>query len=262
MAARRREHARAISGYLPSAMPNAPRPLRPRHAALALVLAALPAAGAHAARPMVTDDARIVDPKACQLESWVRSFRNGADERWALPGCNPFGGFELTLGGARLHPAGEPARSVFQGQVKTLLRPLATDDWGWGIAFGTLNTLPRASTDGRNHPYFYVPVSVSTLADRLVLHVNVGATRGPESGRDVQGIWGVGLEWAMHPRALVVAETYGVTGERVQGQFGLRLWAVPERVQVDATWGGQQGPGGVGHWISIGLRLLSPPFLP
>jgi hypothetical protein len=260
MAARRREHARAISGYLPSAMPNALRPLRP--AVLALALAALPAAPAQAARPMVTDDARIVDRGACQLESWVRSFRNGAQERWALPGCNPFGGFEITLGGARLHPSDEPARSVFQGQVKTLLRPLATDDWGWGIAFGTLNTLPRSTVDGRNHPYFYLPVSVSTLADRLVLHVNVGATRGPESGRDVQGIWGVGLEWAMHPRALLVAETYGVTGERVQGQVGLRLWALPERVQVDATWGGQQGPGGVGHWFSIGLRLLSPPFLP
>jgi hypothetical protein len=27
---------------------------------------------AEAARPMLTDDARIVDPKSCQLESWVR----------------------------------------------------------------------------------------------------------------------------------------------------------------------------------------------
>ncbi|MCX7627950.1 MAG: hypothetical protein N2Z69_05995, partial [Methylophilaceae bacterium] len=26
----------------------------------------------YAARPMITDDARIVDAKACQLESWVK----------------------------------------------------------------------------------------------------------------------------------------------------------------------------------------------
>jgi hypothetical protein len=233
-----------------------------RRTAIALAIAATPAAGVHDARTMVTDDARIVDPKACQLETWVRSYRDRGDELWALPGCNPFGGFEVTLGGARLHPRAEPSRSVFQGQVKTLFRPLTTDDWGWGVAFGTLNTLPRATLDGRNHPYFYLPVSASTLADRLVLHLNLGATRGPNDGRDVQGIWGVGFEFAMHPRALLIAETYGVTGERPQAQIGLRLWALPERVQIDATWGGQQGPGGVGHWFSIGLRLLSPPFLP
>ena len=27
---------------------------------------------AEAARPMITDDARIVDPKSCQVEAWVR----------------------------------------------------------------------------------------------------------------------------------------------------------------------------------------------
>jgi hypothetical protein len=248
----------------------APRAARRRDArlrlvepiALACALGLAPGGPVRAARPMVTDDARIVDPKACQVETWVRSYRQGGDELWALPGCNPFGSFELTLGGARLHPADAASRSVFQGQVKTLFRPLRTDDWGWGVAFGTLNTLPRETVDGRNHPYFYVPVSVSTMADRLVLHLNLGATRGPDGGSDVQGTWGVGFEYAMHPRALLVAETYGVTGERVQGQVGLRLWVVPDRVQVDTTWGSQQGPGGVGHWFSIGLRLLSPPFLP
>ena len=38
-----------------------------------LVLTTTPA---YAARPMVTDDARIVDAKACQVESWVRSNLN------------------------------------------------------------------------------------------------------------------------------------------------------------------------------------------
>lgn len=234
-----------------------------RTAAAALLVAGLVGAPpARSARPMVTDDARIVDPKACQLETWTRAYRGGADEHWALPGCNPLGGFELTLGGARLHPSDEPKRSVFQGQVKTLLRPLRPDDWGLGIAIGTLDTLPRASVDGRNHPYVYVPLSVSTMADRLVVHFNAGATRAPAGGGGPRFTWGAGLEYAAWPRALVVAETYGVGGERAQGQLGLRLWVVPDRVQVDATWGAQPGPGGVGHWVSIGLRLLSPPFLP
>ena len=44
-----------------------------RPAALLGVACALP--NAHGARPMVTDDARIVDPKACQVETWVRADR-------------------------------------------------------------------------------------------------------------------------------------------------------------------------------------------
>ena len=53
---------------------------------------------AHAARPMLTDDARIVDPKACQLESWVRDSKH-TTEYWALPACNVGENTEITIGG-------------------------------------------------------------------------------------------------------------------------------------------------------------------
>ena len=46
------------------------RPHFPAPAALALA-ALLPWGALQAARPMVTDDARIVDAQACQVESWV-----------------------------------------------------------------------------------------------------------------------------------------------------------------------------------------------
>jgi hypothetical protein len=42
---------------------------------------------AHPARPMITDDARTVDGKACQVESRVRNNRDSR-EHWALPTCN------------------------------------------------------------------------------------------------------------------------------------------------------------------------------
>ena len=48
----------------------------------------------------------------------------------------------------------------------------------------------------------------------------------------------------------------------MQAQLGLRAWIVPDRVQVDATVGHQGGPDRAGTWASIGLRLLSLPFLP
>jgi hypothetical protein len=47
---------------------------------------------------MLTDDARIVDPKSCQLESWVRDSKH-VTEYWALPACNVGENLELTIGG-------------------------------------------------------------------------------------------------------------------------------------------------------------------
>ncbi len=52
---------------------------------------------AEAARPMLTDDARIVDPKSCQLESWVRDSKH-VTEYWALPACNVGENLEVTIG--------------------------------------------------------------------------------------------------------------------------------------------------------------------
>ena len=43
--------------------------------------------------------------------------------------------------------------------------------------------------------------------------------------------------------------------------MGVRYWVIPNRVQVDTTYGNRFGGGGE-RWISVGLRLLSPAFLP
>ena len=70
-----------------------------RHLPSLLMLVAL-APSVEAARPMVTDDARITDPQACQLETWAYLHEHNTREFWALPACNPSGNFEMTLGGA------------------------------------------------------------------------------------------------------------------------------------------------------------------
>ena len=69
---------------------------------LALLLASVEA---RAARPFVTDDARIVDKDGCQLETFVkRQSRFDESEFWFLPSCNPWGA-ELTAGHSRVDGA-------------------------------------------------------------------------------------------------------------------------------------------------------------
>ena len=54
---------------------------------------------AEAARPMLTDDARIVDPKSCQLESWVRDSKH-VTESLELHACYVGEDLDVTMGGS------------------------------------------------------------------------------------------------------------------------------------------------------------------
>src|SRR5690242_17197011 len=82
--------------------------------------------GAHAARPFVTDDARVVDHGRCQIETFTKTQKGYAgSEEWMLPACNPFG-VELTYGWNRIE---EDSNTIVQG--KFLLKELKTNGTGF-----------------------------------------------------------------------------------------------------------------------------------
>lgn len=229
------------------------------HATLgAIVLAAVQPA--MAARPLVTDDARLVDPKSCQLESWMQ-VQSGGNEFWALPGCNPTGNLELTLGGSMQRADGRLDASNIQFQGKTLLKPLESNGYGVALSVGVVHHPNADPKRVFGNVYVNVPVSVSFADDRFVLHVNAGGRRDTED-RLYRMTWGVGSETQLHPRVYLVAETFGENKGHPSFQAGLRFWLVKDRVQVDTTYGNVFGGGSGQRFFTIGLRLLSPAFLP
>lgn len=157
--------------------------------ALACTAALLAVAHAHAARPFMTDDARITTEHSCQLETWSRHYRDRS-ENWALPACNPTGNFEITLGGGHFRSQGQPPTDDQLIQAKTLFRPLTTNDWGWGVAVGAVrhpSVVPGPNLVG-NH-YLYLPLSVSMHDDKVVLHTNLGWLRERQTQRQLT-TWG------------------------------------------------------------------------
>lgn len=228
---------------------------------LILTLCAPPAL--RAARPMITDDARIVDVHACQVESWVRALPGKATEGWALPACNPTGNLELTYGGARTWEQGSGSRftdEVFQ--AKTILRPVTDDAWGVALTLGADRHAARAKANGwPGDPYVNVPFSYPMRADTWIAHLNVGAVRLRDSTRTL-GTWGFGNEVKLNEGLYFIPEAFRNDYGRPFFQVGLRQWVVPARVQVDATFGNRMGAGSAERWFSVGMRLLSPPFLP
>jgi hypothetical protein len=220
---------------------------------------ALPPSAAQAARPMITDDARIVDPRACQLETWVR--RNEAStEQWAIPACNPTGNLELAVGGARTLDSGTARTSDVLVQAKTILKPLETNGWGLGLAVGNLRhpgEQPRG--DFARNLYGYVPLSLSYADDLAIVHFNLGMLRQENESRHLVTA-GVGAEIRLHPRLFLIPEVFRQEQGRPHFQAGVRYWIVPQRVQIDTTYGDRLGGAGAQQWFSIGLRLITPPF--
>jgi hypothetical protein len=209
-------------------------------------LLAMPAA--QAARPFVTDDARVVDQGGCQVETFVkRQRRFDEQEFWALPACNPWGA-ELTLGYIRLNstPAGDTHSTVLQ--AKTLLKPLETNGAGFALTLGTL-------LGDKTSPYVNGIGSFSFADDRVVLHTNVGAARDNVAAL-TRWTWGIGAEVLLAaPRLYGILESYGQRGEKPTLHTGLRIWVVPNRVQVDATVGLQNAEP-ERRFGTLGLRLL------
>ncbi len=231
----------------------AARPLFPLGLLGAVWLSLQPA---HAARPMVTDDARVVDAKSCQLESWVK--RNpDSTELWALPACNFTGNLELTLGGALTRAGGNAQTTDVVMQGKTLFKALDANGWGMGLAAGAIRHPDSVSRDW----YAYVPASFSFSDDAVVVHANLGGLRDGRSRRN-RLTWGLGAEIELAERSWLIAETFGQNRGKPFHQLGLRHWLVPDRIQFDATYGDRNGGGSGERWFSFGLRFLSAPFLP
>lgn len=209
---------------------------------------------AHGARPMETDDAAIVDPKGCQLETWLQAYR-GRSEWWAFPACNPTGNLELTVGGALTREDGHTRGADGQLQGKSILRPLEPNGLGIGVSAGTV----RDSAAGARDWYTDLQASLSRADDALVVHANAGWLRAGEARRHrVTG--GIGMEAELVTGTWLIAESFTEGAGRPLHQIGLRRWVIPERIQIDATYGNRNG-GGM-RWFTLGLRLLSPPFLP
>lgn len=232
-----------------------------RQTLLAIGLAAVCVGQAHAARPMNTDDANIVDDKACQLESWVKSTRTSV-ERWAIPGCNLGGEVEWSVGGNAQTEDVVGKTQFWVAQAKKRWVPVGDNIMGISTTLGAMVTRPALGDKPEDKDYYLnVPVTLP-LGDERFVHVNAGWVQHQSLGVR-RATWGVGGELPLSSRGIAIAETYGEqqTGH-ARYQLGLRIWVVPKHVQIDTTYGNQIGQPEQLRWFTVGVRLLSSAFLP
>lgn len=226
---------------------------------IALVLLPI-AASADAARPFVTDDARIVDPEGRQIETFLkRQSKFKEREFWFLPAYNPGealagGRMELTLGRFWVDSPAQGDNQATLMQVKSLLKPLETNGHGFALTLGAARVGPFQQAHAWN-PYLNAIGSFSFADDRVILHTNLGGVRDKPANR-TRATFGIGAEvMLVEPRLIGIVETYGQSGEKPTLHTGLRIWVIPNRWQVDATVG-RQDAGLPRRFTSVGMRFL------
>lgn len=208
----------------------------------------------HAARPLQTDDARVVDGGQCQVESWSVS-QTGTREFWALPACSGGAGIEWALGGQKSrHDRQADTAHTGVGQYKRMLRELTPG--GVGVAFAVGSVLSQ----GRALPYFYMPISWMSRGEGSVIHLNVGGASN-EKRTLADRTWGLGLEQQVTESTWLIAERYSPSASQWQAQAGVRWWVLPGRLQLDTTAGHQHTGLIKVRFTSVGLRWIFPqPF--
>ncbi|SDH76670.1 hypothetical protein SAMN05428952_10303 [Nitrosomonas sp. Nm132] len=217
---------------------------------------------AHAARPLIVDDARIVDSKACQLESWMKK-NTGSIEYWTLPACNFTHNLELTFGGAVISNSDNAKNPNILIQGKTLFKPMEINGWGIGLAIGAIhNPTININRNLTGDLYAYIPTSFSFRDGHVVLNTNVGWLYRRSESNEHHLTLGVGSEILFTKNSWLVAEIFGQNQGKPFFHIGFRYWIYPDHIQVDTTYGNRFGSGNDEQWFTVGLRLISPAFLP
>lgn len=205
------------------------------NAILAVLLAFVFSRVTQAGRPVLTDDATVVED--CQLESWWQR-ENGEHAFWQLPACY-ISGVELAMGAAKTQ-SGED--DLFVLAAKTELLTLKPDSIG--ITVQIAHELAEGNAM-RGDTQLNFALTKSWLADDWLLHINTGYLRRYNDRNDWTA--GIALQRQIARTQSVFIELYREQAGRPLYQLGYMIELLRNRLQLDisfanrlSTKGGQE----------------------
>ena len=228
---------------------DAPRAL------LGLLLGTSITLSAQAGRPLQTEDAGVLDRGACEVEGAVaRLSAEGttASERALQIGCGLGWNSQLALGAASVKDGGDREKGLALAGKTALWTGPGDDPAALSLAWG-LQWL-KADGDTWRHAGSDLNLVYSRpLAAELTLHANLGHARD-RAGRQDSTSWAVALEHAGFGSLAPMAEVFGDDRQAPWWNLGLRWTAVPERVDVDLSYG-RQMVGGRPRLVTLGFKF-------
>jgi len=213
---------------------------------MALLLGVAAASASHAAGGHhAVDDAALLEPGRCQIETWHdHGLGTGRSLLHLGPACR-VGAVELGVDVNRVRAAGSGTTTVTGAQVKWARAINA--DWSAGVVFGV------AGHDGA--PQFLgsalvVPVTWKA-SETLLAHANIG--RDFRHGQSDSRRTGIALEWTALATASFVAERFDEGGASFW-RAGAR-WAITPALDFDISRASGLGHAGSAWW-TVGLTWV------
>ena len=222
---------------------------------LVAVLLLVSAAPALAGRPLVTEDAGVLERGECELEGVVAHEKREASLRSGQLqlGCGT--GWQSQLAAFIATARSDGERSQLAGVTgKTALLPLTEEAPGLTIAY----TLGGSRPDGHGWRYDVTTIlAVVTWPVRpnLLLHANAGASRSRVDSR-TDALWATAAEWLQvgDSRFDLMAEVFGTQRDSAWVNLAVRYTVVPDRFSLNGSLGAQ---GGTEHakLATLGFKL-------
>lgn len=222
-------------------------------AALLLGLAGPSVAG----RPLSTEDAGVLDPGSCELESYLGLSREPASPDSRLQsvqlGCGAVEGTQLAL----LHQRGRSGATRTRSLAvagKTRLHDGGEAHPSWALAWGLGQTDDGSGAGLRADQAYLNGVASWPLSAHLMLHGNLGWSHSRLAGQS-RTSWAVALEKAATDHLDLMGELFDDDRSHSPWlQLGLRWAVLPDRLWLDASQGWQSG-GTRARAFTLGLRL-------
>lgn len=207
-------------------------------AAAPIVLGLSLCAPAFAGRPLVTEDAGVLDRGACEIESFLsRASARGVPRLSGLSlqfGCGVGLGTQAALALAHERAAGETARALaFVG--KTSIVDGGADKTSYTLAWGAVSVKPPGGSM-KHEDLVLNGVASTPLGDAATLHANLGWTRTRSTSQHTVN-WNLALERGLSGGVDVMGEVYADNRDRNPWlAVGLRWHAVPEKLFLDTSY--------------------------
>lgn len=213
---------------------------------LALALGAAVTLPAHAGRPLQTDDAGVLDRRACELEGYTaRLTAAGATARDLVlqAGCGVGAGTQLAVALSRASAEGERVRGIALNGKTRLWQGEAQAGEAPALTLGYAAVWDRSSGQGWRHAGVDAKLLYTrALAAHLMVHANLGHARDAAGGRSAT-TWGLAFEHAGFGGLAPMAELFGDDREAPWWNLGLRWTVAPEALFIDVSHGRQVAPG-------------------
>jgi hypothetical protein len=223
---------------------------------LCLLIAAASALGlgsaAWAGRPLVTEDAGVLNRGECEIESYAgRADKPAINAQWAQIGCGTGFNTQLAIGAGREKSEGE--RSTTAALTgKTFLRELTDEQAGFAFSYAFSGAKESAGSFG--HEATELKGVVTVRHGDWLFHGNLGWQRS-HGTRTTSSLFGLAVErtGAFGPVDLM-AEVFGNDHEAPWVQAGARWAVIPKRLFLDSSWGVQTDSKRL-RQLTVGLKL-------